>query len=220
MFFLDKLSFALVGPFWPEYLVAKELRNKGWTVYRHFHCSDPVNAQYAEIDVLGISKDGFIIVEVKSYSGDWYSLDHHSRPMWKKGGRQDKFKSPVWQVRRARLALINSVLQAYPSTIAKILDCCRTYVFLDRGEVLNASEAHIAKAWADMNVQVLRMSQRDVLPVASAPASAAFLDWLDSYHRHFRWRLHYKLLWKLRLLDARLKKVSRRWAERPESRQA
>lgn len=219
MRWVDEFSYTVLGPFWPEYLVAKELRRKGWKVYRNFHCYDPQHAQYAEIDVLGVSRDGFIIIEVKSYSGDWYSLDHCSRPMWKKGGRQDKFKSPVWQVRRARLALINSVLQAYPSTVARILDSCRTYVFLDRGVVVNAGETGVAKAWADMNVQVLPLSQRGVLPVASAPTSAAFHDWLDSYYWHFRWRFYYKLLWKLQLLDAQLRNVCRRWGERHQSEQ-
>lgn len=180
-------------------------------VYRHFHCYDPQHAQYAEIDVLGVGHDGFVIVEVKSYKSRWESLDFHSQPMWRREGGQAKFKSPVWQVRRARLALINSIHQAYPSK-AKVLDSCRTYVFLDRGVVANAAQPEVAKVWSAMKIQVLPLSQRGVLPTASAPASASFIAWLDAYRRYFRWRWHYKLLWKLRLLDSQLRKLGQRWA--------
>jgi hypothetical protein len=112
MSWVKNLKYILLGPYLPEYLVAKELRLKGWKVYRQFHCYDPKNAQYAEIDILGVSSDGFIMIEVKSYQDKWESLDDQPNPKWRKVGQRRRVKSPVWQIKRARLALIHSILKA------------------------------------------------------------------------------------------------------------
>lgn len=128
----ENLVYNLLGPFWPEYLIAKELRRKGWKVYRQFNLFDPKKKEYSEIDVLAVSHDGFVIAEVKSYSGEWESRDYLERPMWKKTSWRKTQKSPVWQVKRARLGLINVLLRDYPKIDIKILNACKTYVFLDR----------------------------------------------------------------------------------------
>lgn len=207
----ENLVYNLLGPFWPEYLVAKELRKKGWKVYRQFHCYDPKQAEYAEIDILGVAHDGFILAEVKSYQGKWESLDDQPKPMWRKKGYRRRVKSPVWQIKRARLALINSLLRAYPNMNAKVLDSCRTYVFLDRGSLINGDERSIRTAWSKMQVNVLPLSKRNILPIATKPAAESFLVWLERYRRHFKWRGHYKLFHKFGWLDSYIQRLEKKW---------
>jgi len=203
----DDLRYKLLGPFWPEYLVAKELRKKGWTIYRHFNCFDPDNGQYAEIDVLAVSADGFLVIEIKSYAGEWESRDHMPMPMWQRIGWSTPDKSPVWQVKRARLALINSIRRAYPAMKRRVLDSCRTYVLLDRGKVINATEPSIQKAWADMAVTVWPLTSRAALPDATAPASPAFLEWLGLYRARYRWRWYFRLLHRVGYLPRYLERI-------------
>lgn len=192
----ENLRYKLLGPFWPEYLVAKELRGKGWTVFRNFNCFDPDNKQYAEIDILAVSGDRLLVIEVKSYAGDWESLDHMPMPMWRRVGYTRPVKSPVWQIRRARLALINSVRRAYPTMKGRVLDSCSTYVLLDRGKIINAAHPPVLKAWSDMAVSVWPLTSRDHLPVADMPASPTFLDWLHRYRSRYQWRWYFGLLHK------------------------
>jgi hypothetical protein len=205
---LESLAYSVLGPFWPEYLVARDLRNKGWTVFRHFNCYDPDKGRYAEIDVLAVSSDGFIIVEVKSYAGEWQCLDHHRVPTWLKVTSQKRYKSPVWQVKNARLALVNSIRRAYPQMKAKILDACLTYVFLDRGTLINAREPAVQKAWTDMHVHVLSLKERHRLPQASHPPAEAFLNWLNAYHSRYRWRWYFKPLHRMGLLDRHMRAIA------------
>lgn len=210
MSWYDDLRYALLGPFWPEYLVARELRKKGWTVFRRFNCFDPDNGQYAEIDVLAVSADGILIIEVKSYAGEWKSRDDMRLPMWQRVGWDKPDKSPVWQVRRARLALINSIRRAYPTMKKRILDSCSTYVLLDRGRIINAGERSIQKAWSDMAVTVWPFTDRAWLPNAKAPASPRFLEWLCHYRARYTWRWYFWLFHRVGYLQRYLERTAQK----------
>lgn len=206
----ENLRYALLGPFWPEYLVARDLRKKGWTVFRHFNCFDPDNKQYVEIDLLAVSADEFLIIEVKSYAGKWESRDDMPMQTWRKVGWTNSVNSPVWQVKRARLALINSIRRTYPTVKKRVLDSCQTFVLLDRGTVTNATDTGIQKAWSDMAVRVWPLKNRGALPHASAPTPPAFHEWLLRYRARYRWRWYFWLFHRAGCLQRHLQRKAER----------
>ena len=209
--FWSRCHYALTGPYWPEYLVAKELRAKGWEVFRHFYVYDPKNKAYAEMDILAIAHDGLIMVEVKSYEGAWESFDFEEKVKWRKVGQTYKRKSPVWQLKRTRLALINSLLKDFPDIKSNIINATHSYVYLDRGHIINAQQPEVLKAWKDMKVTVHLLSERNLLPYATKPAAESFRVWAHEHHAHFRWRWHYKILKKWGYLESHLNKLHEQW---------
>jgi hypothetical protein len=94
---------------------------------------------------------------------------------------------------------------------AKILASCKTYVFLDRGFIVNGDQTNVKKAWQRMQVEVLPLSRRYGLPLASKPAATPFLEWLEKYRCHYKWRFYYKILHKLGWLEEYLKRLNNVW---------
>lgn len=213
---MQDLFYKLTGPFWPEYIVAWDLRRKGWKVYRHFCTYDPKKHTYAEIDILAVSHDGIIFVEVKSYAGRWESLDSEPVLRWRKMGTKLKVKSPVWQVKRARLAFINSLLKDYPGISSSIINATKTYVVLDRGVLINARRRDIRKAWDNMRIDVLPISDIDMLPSATLAVNADFKKWLDKYYKHFRWRWYYHIIRGSKYYYNFLAHLSAKWHKKYE----
>jgi len=201
--YFENLKFKLMGAYWVERTIAKRMEKAGYTVYRNFMVYDPradieEKKRYGEIDVLALDFNQVIICEAKSWAGQWYARDELKFKRWFKEGRKKGVKSPVWQTSRARSILIRVLLAYFFKKEHGILahDHIKTYVVLDRGEILNIKEHEVHKAWKKEKIQVQYLKDFSA-PESNRQFPEGMKPYLEAYQEHWKRCWYIKFLQKV-----------------------
>lgn len=164
------------------------LIQRDWQVVRNFWVFDPEVRAHAECGVVAASGQGLVIADIKCWPGDWQASDHTPYRRWKQVNSDENRKSPVWQAGHARNLLLRLVQRDFMAHPVDLQAATKTFVVLEPGRVINASELDQARVWQEERVEVCdvsgfvaRMPGRPASPVPSGV-------WLNlvAYAEHFR----------------------------------
>ena len=223
----DNLKWKIRGWQWAEKKVAQRLSSAGYHVVKNFYVYDPIHKKYAEIDVLGISGDHLIQVEVKTWQGDWNVGDFYKgRPYWYKQPQNFKTRSPIAQLFRARKILTNVINQSFFKDACEVENgFIRGVVLFERGRVLNLDDIRVQKVLKDKLIFVRNLENLNERQIENQ-FPIQLLKRFSDYQNHFRWRWYSKLMKKIVwngkevVFEWYLRFLQRKWEEKLEKRTA